>query len=175
MFTTLQISGPDTVLVGETVNYTVNADGADLVWELPAGWTTTDPHTSPLATVVGGTAHLAVDLCATLTTGGCEEQVCTTVWVDGGTGISGTGHPGPWLTVFPNPSGGRFTVEWTGQDASPAELTVHDVPGRRVPGTIVMKDPRSFMVDLSGQADGTYLLKTVVRGETHVVRVVLQR
>jgi ligand-binding sensor domain-containing protein len=64
--------------------------------------------------------------------------------------------------VYPNPSGGLFTLEYTPSVAH-TELTVHDLMGRRLlalPLTLIPRNVNAVQIDLGMLPSGTYLLRT---------------
>ena len=77
------------------------------------------------------------------------------------------------LSVFPNPSGGRFEVLVTYPEyIRDGEIVVYDNTGRPVYRTKWNGETTS--INLTNQAKGLYFLKAVTRGWTEVVKVVVK-
>ncbi len=174
VFSVVNVSGPDTVQVGEGVIYEVTeVDGATYAWDLPEGWATQDPGGSSVQVSVGGEAHQAVAVCVTLTVAGCEELVCTTVWVDAGLSVGDHTAPGAWVSVFPNPSNGVFQVTRSDAEGVQMEFTVHDLMGRQIGPAHTLNGALGLVLDLSKEANGTYLLRTLHQDEVQVMKLVV--
>jgi hypothetical protein len=64
------------------------------------------------------------------------------------------------LIVYPNPSGGRFTLQFTNIPAAETEIAVFSLSGTKIFGTRISRTGNfSELVDLSGFPAGTYILK----------------
>jgi beta-glucanase (GH16 family) len=86
---------------------------------------------------------------------------------------------GAALTVYPNPTGGRTNVSFTGVPAGNYRLTVFDLKGRPVQeiaaGRSEANGPRRFELDAARFAAGVYVVKLVTDDGVLIQRVVIQR
>lgn len=72
------------------------------------------------------------------------------------------------VTVYPNPTKGLFSVSLNGIAATPAQVLVYDMQGRKV-ATAEMQNNGATMgaiVDLTGNANGIYIVKVVSGNQT---------
>jgi hypothetical protein len=74
--------------------------------------------------------------------------------------------------VYPNPSEGVFNVELLGQATSDYHVVVVDIAGRVVYDELVGED--SFMLDLTGAANGTYTMTIETAKHRMIKRIVVK-
>jgi hypothetical protein len=83
------------------------------------------------------------------------------------------------LTVYPNPTGGKTTVAFTGVPAGAYRLVVYDLKGRLVSeiaaGRSESDESRQFALDAARFTAGVYVVKLVTDGGVLIQRVVIQR
>ncbi|MBK6542730.1 MAG: T9SS type A sorting domain-containing protein [Flavobacteriales bacterium] len=79
------------------------------------------------------------------------------------------------FTIFPNPTAGAFTISWAGTVQGAAALMVLDPVGRVVVSRSTSAVGERFVLDLSDQADGLYLIELRQGQQRSVQRLVLQR
>jgi hypothetical protein len=129
-------------------------------WDLGDGNVSTLQHPAHVYALPG-----SYTACLVASAGGCADTLCQTVAV---IGVGMEDGPGGNVSVFPNPSAGRFQVE-TGREM---DAEVWDLQGR----VILRKRMGAGMnvVDLGGEADGMYLLR-VVDGEEEYRAVLVKR
>lgn len=92
------------------------------------------------------------------------------------TGIAEFPNPSFNLQVYPNPSHGSFKLSFTVTEASPVELTMHDLSGRIVSKqTWAMKPPGQYDETITlNDARGVYLLKFKTSKGQRVEKVVIR-
>ncbi|MBI1286578.1 MAG: HYR domain-containing protein [Flavobacteriales bacterium] len=70
------------------------------------------------------------------------------------------------MEVYPNPSTGQFTLSYTLSNDSKLEMAVLDQMGRQViVGEQLMGSTGRKIIDLSGEADGVYILRMLINDE----------
>lgn len=77
------------------------------------------------------------------------------------------------VRIFPNPTGGKFTVEIeaTGEESAGA-LQLHSLSGEKI---IDLENPgRRTEVDLTGRPAGAYILSISIGGKTQIWKVIKQ-
>ena len=81
------------------------------------------------------------------------------------------------LTVYPNPNTGLFTVEHVGTDYGKAQLSVFDMNGRMVymKNVEVLSGPAYYHVDLSGLANGMYVVKLYGDNDVYTDRIQIMK
>lgn len=78
------------------------------------------------------------------------------------------------IGVYPNPNRGQFTVELLGFDAA-AQVEIINSVGQQVYAQPALSGPvNHFQVDLSGQAQGIYLLRVQSQGRVHNRMIVVE-
>ena len=173
-FTAGEISGPDTVLVGEVPVFTIGFTGsAEASWELPEGWNAANVNEGSVETTVGGDPFQEVEICVTLSSGDCDEQVCVTVWVDGGLGVV-DGPSTDQFVVWPNPSNGQFFLD-AASGGDHRNLAVFDMVGRQVALPVQASPGKPAVIDLSAHAAGTYLLRSLDPTDQQAIKLIVIR
>jgi hypothetical protein len=83
-------------------------------------------------------------------------------------------HPG--ITVFPNPSAGRFNAVIRGRRYSEVKLSVKDVAGRQIYSETarLTQSEQSVLIDLEGATPGIYILVAEGEGIREVQRIAVQ-
>lgn len=142
---------------GLTADFTDASTSSTIItshfWDFGDGNTSTDMN--PSNTYAADGTYL---VCLTVTdTLGCTATTCDTVTVtDIPTSIFEAVDRG--MTVYPNPSNGRFTVSFTGVDAE-VQMEVTDIAGRLIYSeTETLTNGFNKEIDLDA-ANGTYLLQ----------------
>lgn len=77
---------------------------------------------------------------------------------------------------FPNPTDGRFTVEFTLNDPTPAEMTIFNVDGKNV-YEMTLDDPtamNTLKIDLSNEPKGVYFMRILQGERTFTKKVITQ-
>jgi len=110
-------------------------------------------------------------------------DVNVTLWEHDGTGAPGSGAPGAFFEISPNPSAGILRLDFAAPAPGPATMTVYDLSGRAVAreswtieeageGTVEWA-----AVDASGGplASGAYLVRFTAPGMDSVRRITLVR
>jgi hypothetical protein len=70
------------------------------------------------------------------------------------------------MDIYPNPSTGQFTVNYSLQYQRDLRLVVFDLLGKQVGEEVMLNSiSGTTIVDLSGQADGVYSLRVVLGKE----------
>lgn len=90
--------------------------------------------------------------------------------------VDGPMSVNPGITVFPNPTTGRFTLAIRGQRHSDMRICVSDISGRQVYGDTVrlLQTEESVLIDLEGVAPGLYFLSAEGAGVRSLQRIVVQ-
>lgn len=80
------------------------------------------------------------------------------------------------VSVFPNPTSGKFTLDISTTEKSTALLTIIDVNGQvvRTQSLPAIDGKYSQTVDLYGQAKGVYIVQVKIGEQLHTQKVVLQ-
>lgn len=78
------------------------------------------------------------------------------------------------ISVYPNPSNGKVSIDLQGSLAQNATLEVYNAMGQLVVSESYNELKGKFELDLSGNAAGVYTIKLLVNGEVITRRVVLQ-
>lgn len=94
------------------------------------------------------------EVCMSVDNGSCQDSVCHQFWY----APIGTTEPDvPYLSIFPNPGRGMFTVELPKSNATNFQLEVINSTGKRIlDKRLQMGDSR---IDLSNQPSGVYFLR----------------
>ncbi|HVK40068.1 MAG TPA: peptide-N-glycosidase F-related protein [Candidatus Kapabacteria bacterium] len=80
------------------------------------------------------------------------------------------------LTIFPNPSSGRFTIDLAGAArAGVLSLTVTSLTGARILETTIDASESTHAIDLSAQPAGTYLVRVDGDGESWLRKVIVEQ
>lgn len=97
-------------------------------------------------------------------------EVTTTGSMDERAGPSG-------MVLFPSPGDGNVRLLWSRADAEDARIDVLDLTGRTVMSLtgITLRKGEGRSLDLTGSADGTYLVRVMASGEQSVCRMVVRR
>jgi len=74
--------------------------------------------------------------------------------------------------VYPNPSKGSFTVRFSELPAAGSRIEVLDLSGRKIISRLITSSIEEF--DLSGQATGIYLVKSILGSEEKIQKLVIQ-
>lgn len=87
---------------------------------------------------------------------GCVDTACVTVNMT--TGIVNNSSPSSGIVIYPNPSKGIFTMQWSvvrGQWS----VEVYNVLGQQVFSNYQITKLSNYQIDLSAQPNGIYLYK----------------
>src|SRR5690606_5847193 len=109
-------------------------------------------------------------VCYTVTdpSGNTSNQVCRTIEIVENTTSVGD-HLGKHLTrIYPNPSSGKFTIDFGSALEEDAELRITDVTGKEVYRRSIQALTESSSIDLTQLPGGVYLVR-VQQGEQGVV------
>ncbi len=86
---------------------------------------------------------------------------------------NGTGRGS--VAVFPNPSGGLFTLEFTGIDNEWVDIRIYNLQGKLIDHqAFEAGDGSNRIIDLRGNARGVYLLKVSSAGVSGHIRLLVQ-
>jgi hypothetical protein len=144
-----------------------------------AQWTLLETYTSATTTwtertislpEVTHTYYVAFEGKAKWGYGVCIDDVLIT---SGNIGIDETVDPG--FTLFPNPSDGIFTVQFTKLPGRNAFLTVSDINGKIVHTSHIDGNTEKLVLDLAHLDSGLYLLKYRSENLSIVKKIVLQK
>ncbi len=89
------------------------------------------------------------------------------------TGTAETGNDSPEISVFPNPSDGKFTLTCSPNKNQPTALEIHNVLGEKVFSSSVDQQAR-HEIDLSGCSKGIYVIRLHGVSGSHQLKIVLQ-
>ncbi len=105
---------------------------------------------------------------------GCTAEVLQIVGVDECTSVDEIAAQ-KTLTIFPNPTSGQFVVEVNSMANETVDVKVYNKLGNLVlqQNHLRTNAGQQLNLDLSGQAEGIYMLHIQVGNETHVQRIVL--
>jgi hypothetical protein len=76
------------------------------------------------------------------------------------------------VEVFPNPSQGLFTVRFSDLPANGSHIDIYDLSGRKVASHLITDSSEDF--NLSGQASGIYLVKSILGSVEKINKLVIQ-
>ncbi|MFM2206335.1 MAG: hypothetical protein RL213_310 [Bacteroidota bacterium] len=90
--------------------------------------------------------------------------------------VEGPSVVNPGITVFPNPSAGRFNTVIRGRRYSEVKLSVTDVAGRQVYAETarLTQSEQTVLIDLEGATPGIYFLVAEGEGLREVQRIAVQ-
>ena len=86
--------------------------------------------------------------------------------------ISTTLKTGPLensLLIFPNPSNGQFTVEFSKFDITNGEIHIYNSTGQLVHFQVIQNYNHKKSIDLNGLSEGTYFLQ-LIRGDKQSIQ-----
>jgi hypothetical protein len=95
-----------------------------------------------------------------------------TGWVYSPTGINEEEQNTINVSVFPNPSDGRFTVKTTNYNIDAIEI--FNIIGSKVASRLYSEQPASAEVDISGLVKGIYILKVKNGKKTYVEKILIK-
>ncbi|HQQ94047.1 MAG TPA: T9SS type A sorting domain-containing protein [Bacteroidia bacterium] len=99
----------------------------------------------------------------------CTKQAVVNIHVSLCTGIGEVnGSEATFLSVYPNPSNGEFTIK----SAGASDIKVYDIQGKLV--LTAKAHEGDTKIDLSSYAAGEYLLKAVQNGQQQQIRLIKQ-
>jgi uncharacterized protein YjdB len=166
------ITGADSICVGDTITLTNTVTGG--TWS----------SSSTAIATVNGTTGRAKGLAAGFATisyavtNGCGTTYATHPLFVSNTGICHMAVTDAYrndasLLVYPNPSGGTFTVELPFVTTR-ATLTIQDIYGKTITAkTIENKNGLKEQVDLSAVAKGTYFVTVRANGTSYREKVIV--
>lgn len=96
---------------------------------------------------------------------------CLAGWVP--TGAAETVNDSPEISVFPNPSNGKFTLEVLSDKVQLTDLEIYDMFGGKVFATSINRET-SHEIDLSGYSKGIYVVRLHGVSGSHRLKIVLQ-
>ncbi|MCH8318105.1 MAG: T9SS type A sorting domain-containing protein, partial [Bacteroidetes bacterium] len=103
----------------------------------------------------------------------CGDTIIKTVTVDAASNINGLLEPGG-VKIYPNPSQGYFTIEFTKNDLGSKEVFVYNILGNLIKNIHVRPNERYVTIDMFDQSNGMYFIK-VTDGDSTVIRKIVIR
>jgi len=164
------IVGADSVCVGGTINLTDPLPGG--VWTSSNGNATVDA-TGLLTGITAGTATISYSV--TTICGIVTAQLALTVKsIDAcNTGVNPLNVPSLAFKVYPNPSGGTFTVQIPAT-AHGSFITIMDMLGKVIETRIIPdNNPQNTIFDLRNVAAGSYLIKVTADDTIYRDKIVI--
>jgi hypothetical protein len=156
----VSIAGAGTICVGEATVLT--ASGAN-TYSWNTGAATTTISVSP-------TVNTTYTAMGTSSITGCTGIISANIVVSPCTGINQFGTQGTELKIYPNPSGGEFTVEL--KNGLNKTIQVTDITGRTVLTGTSIND--KINVNINYLANGIYYVKVQSNNTVEVIKVVKQ-
>jgi hypothetical protein len=105
---------------------------------------------------------------------GCENFAEQTIYVDACTGITES-IDGYLISIYPNPSTGKFTLSITAENKETAEVKILDKSGLEIHHeTLILNKPMNREFDLSNHPSGIYFL-SVGTGTTTLLKKLVIR
>lgn len=138
-------------------------------WDFGDGSTSTDENPSHNYLLAG---TYTVTLVA-LGPGGCTDVATTVITATGVVGIEEDLAQLGKISVYPNPSEGKFILDLDLINREEIEIEIFDLPGRRVwnsSAKTYLKD--KIEMDLGSANKGVYLLKVNVAGLTWIQKII---
>lgn len=152
---------------GAVVNFTNASSGnaTSYAWDFGDGGSSMDENPSYTYTANG---TYTVTLVAT---GPCGDSTVTqtiemtTVGVDDGLSR--------FVSIYPNPSNGNFTVAFSEMNASQVTVSVYNVHGQEILNEVSDQTVGNFTtdMDISNHPEGTYLLKIEIDGNMYMKQI----
>lgn len=78
------------------------------------------------------------------------------------------------VSTYPNPSGGRVTIDLQGALVRNATIEVYNALGQKVMSTELTETTSKFDIDLTGNTSGVYTIRLVAGGQVITKRIILQ-
>jgi PKD repeat protein len=121
-----------------------------------------------------GDGKMTVTLVIT-TPEGCSNSTTTSVIINS-LGVSNINGIGNLVNVYPNPSTGKFVVDFTKANADDVlAINVTDMLGRQISNPITINNAGLAQIDLTNQAAGIYYLNISTSTGTHTVKLNVSR
>ncbi|MGD1846095.1 MAG: beta strand repeat-containing protein [Salibacteraceae bacterium] len=157
--------GPATGVICETYSYTLSP-GAGFANYL---WSTNETTVSIEATTAGTYTVQAIDI------NGCANSDSIVLTVDPCVGIA-TVEEEALVAMYPNPTTGEVTLEFDGLTGDVVQVTVFTLEGQLVAQEQWNTTGSDFRgeLNLSGQAQGVYLVKVATDSQSVVKRLLIQ-
>ena len=133
------------------------------------------------ATFVGATSTITVMpdvtttyVCNVTDSEGCEAVLEVTVFIDDGSGIEGI-NLGKSLLLYPNPSNGHFSIQFSLIEARPMKVTIVNILGDQVltESYQTIKN-QTLDYDMTEVASGIYFIVLQSEGETVTRKMVIR-
>lgn len=152
---------------GAVVDFTNASSGnaTSFAWDFGDGGSSTDENPS-YSYAANGTYTVTL-----VATGPCGDSTVTqtvemtTVGVDNGLAR--------FVSIYPNPSNGEFTVSFSEMNASQVTVSVYNVHGQEILSEVSDQTVGNFTtdMDISNHPEGTYLLKIEVDGNMYMKQI----
>lgn len=166
------IDGPEVVQTNTEYTYTVSSVGGNSYeWTLPEGWTLLSSAANsitvltPGETLQGTIVVMASNLCDESAEPGTLDVSFSGVSVK---------EERMEFRAYPNPTSGPLTLELKGT-TGPAEVHLHDLHGRSVMPSFRVDGADRHVLDLSGHAQGMYMVRIVTAHDVTSIPIILQR
>lgn len=152
---------------GAVVDFTNASSGnaTSFAWDFGDGGSSTDENPS-YTYAANGTYTVTL-----VATGPCGDSTVTqtvemtTVGVDNGLSR--------FVSIYPNPSNGKFTVAFSEMNASQVTVSVYNVHGQEILNEVSDQTVGNFTtdMDISNHPEGTYLLKIEIDGNMYMKQI----
>ena len=156
----------DTSVSQSGVVLTANATGAGYQWINCNGNTLISGQTNQSYTATANGNYAVI-----VTQAGCSDtSACyniTSIGIDESAYISA-------ISVFPNPSNGKFMLEVTNNIREDACLEIFNVMGEKVYATCNLKHQTSNEIDLTKALKGVYFIKIYVQEKIYIKKIIVQ-
>ena len=103
----------------------------------------------------------------------CGDTIIKTVTVDAASNINELLEPGS-IKIYPNPSQGYFTIEFTKNVPGSKEVFIYNMLGKLLKNIQARPNERYVTIDMFGQSNGMYFIK-VTDGDSTVIRKIVIR
>jgi len=167
------IAGGDSVCVGSMLILTDDSTGGV--------WSTIDTTFATINTTTGAVTGVAVgfaDMVYTLTIGTCSNEVDEEVYIaDCSTEAVNNVPVASSINIYPNPVSSLLNIDWKELQDKKANITLTDITGTEIIKTILVNNNTSgsMQLDLSGIADGMYILSVNSTTMHYTDKIVVSR
>lgn len=159
----------------DTINITgSNSTGAIYTWNFTGGLATPGTGSGPQVVSWDSSGYKVVSVTVT-TDGGCTATYVDSIFVNN-LAVPKVANPIPVVSVFPNPSNGKFDLNFTQSITKPFSIKITDVTGRVVYSESVTNvNSKRFEVTADKLLPGNYLVNVLLSNAVVTDKLVIEK